>query len=198
MTQTVAKFDSQLLSLTLKTDSLDNNSNTSPNCLSPATFAVSKSPISRTIWKPFRSVYSRNRFNCAGAEFIGWQSRTAEVPNGRSKHHSTEGAKRKLGTLHAGCATGNLNNRPSFPINIGPAIQLTTSPLTTTESTGRKTVRREHRRSRNGNPFSALSPRPFAITLPSYTIPLESIRVRRSIPECSQRGEPHERNGTRA
>jgi hypothetical protein len=47
-----------------------------------------------------------------------FSSSTAEVPRGRSKHQRTEGAKRKLGTLHASCATGNLNNRPSDPVTI--------------------------------------------------------------------------------
>lgn len=40
---------------------------------------------------------------------------------GRSKHQRTGGAKRKFGTLHASCANGNLNNRPSDPLPLnGP------------------------------------------------------------------------------
>jgi len=41
-----------------------------------------------------------------------------ECPWGRSKYEETEGAKRKRGTLHASCATGNLNNWPSDPITL--------------------------------------------------------------------------------
>ena len=36
----------------------------------------------------------------------------------------------RCGTLHASCATGNLNNRPSDPIKVRLAIQPTSSPVT--------------------------------------------------------------------
>jgi hypothetical protein len=50
---------------------------------------------------------------------------------GRSKYQRTEGAKRKYGTLHASCATGNLNNRPSDP-NKFISNALGTCPVTRT------------------------------------------------------------------
>jgi hypothetical protein len=63
-----------------------------------------------------------------------WENRVfhhGSVLGGAPNTNRTEGAKRKRGTLHASCTTGNLNNRPSDPITLLLfEIQPTTSPVT--------------------------------------------------------------------